>query len=420
LSQSPEIETVYFIPGMPGIINLDKVECVDLSPHDFDSLGEFCKTNDVAYVVTGDSELLAAGVVDYLRENDILVFGPTKQAAALETSKTYAKEFMKKYYIPTVDYRSFTDLQTALEHIDKRDEGPVVVKADGLVHGRGVTVAQNKQEAKDALVAMMQENTFGQEGLQVVVEDYIEGPEVSVHIISDGDSYKVLPLAQDHKPLYDGNKGPNTGGMGTYAPVDWVPQNLLEEIETRIIVPTLNGLKQEGIEFTGLLFPGLMLTKSGPMVLEYNTRFGAPETQSFMMLLDSDLDRIFSSVVNKELSGQDIVWKTGYAATIELVSGNYPNSLESETKPISVADSDFNGQYFFSGAALVDGMLVSTGGKVVSVSSYSPNSLSGALEQAYLGVRCVIFDGRQYRTDIGLLPNIIPNRDQINTQGQQV
>jgi len=410
LSQSPEIDTIFFIPGMPGIIKNEKVQCVNIPPIDFDAIAKFCKGYGVDYVVTGDSELLAAGVVDHLRNNNIAVFGPTKRASLLESSKTYAKEFMKKYNIPTVDYISFNDSQAALHYIDSREEGPVVVKADGLVHGRGVTVAQSKQEAKDALRVMMEEGSFGEQGLQVVVEDFIEGPEVSLHVITDGDTYKIFPLAQDHKPLYDGNKGPNTGGMGTYAPVNWVSQSLLEEIENNIIVPTLNGLKNEGINYTGLLFPGLMLTKSGPMVLEYNTRFGAPETQSFMMLLDSDLDQIFTLVINQKLCDSNIEWKQGYAATIEVVSGNYPDSLESEYEGITITDSDFIGQYFFTGAALIDNELVSTGGKVVSVSSYSPNGLQEALDQAYLGVSHVIFDGRQYRSDIGRLNNIIPER----------
>ncbi len=411
LSQSPEVQTIYFMPGMPGVIKDDKVQCVDLSPYDFEALVDFCRSNEVSYVVTGDSELLAAGVVDHLRNNDIRIFGPTKQAALLESSKTYAKEFMKKYGIPTVDYASFSEVQAALQYIDGRDEGPVVVKADGLVHGRGVTVAQNKEEAKNALNSMMQEGTFGEQGMQVIVEDFIEGPEVSLHVISDGDSYKVFPLAQDHKPLYDGNKGPNTGGMGTYAPVDWVNESLIEEIETRIIIPTLNGLKNEGIDFTGLLFPGLMLTKSGPMVLEYNARFGAPETQSFMMLLDSNLDELFESVLRQELSDFDITWKQGYASTVEVVAGNYPDSLESEHKPITIVDGGFEGQYFFSGAAIVDDILVSTGGKVVSVSSYSPNGLSEASKQAYAGVSCVLFEDRQFRSDIGSLANVIPERN---------
>jgi phosphoribosylamine--glycine ligase len=408
MAQSGEVDTIYFLPGMPGIKFDKKVQCVDLDPSNFRGVADFCLKNKVAYVITGDSELLANGVVDFMRQAGVPIFGPTKQATLLESSKTYAKDFMRRHDIPTVNYASFVEILDAIEYIKGRNEGAVVVKADGLVHGRGVTVANNKQEAMTALYALMQEGSFGERGMRVVIEDFIEGPEVSLHVLSDGESYKIFPLAQDHKPLHEGNKGPNTGGMGTYAPVSWVSKSLLKEIEERIIIPTFNGLKKEGVTFSGLLFPGLMLTKQGPMVLEYNTRFGAPETQSFMTLLESNLDNLFSAVIEKKLSDFEIIWKPGYAVTVEVVSKNYPESLESKPVPIKVKETGFSGQYFFSGVAVSDGALYTKGGKVVSVSAYSDTSLDLAIKEAYKGVSGIEFSGSHYRNDIGSLQNIIP------------
>jgi phosphoribosylamine--glycine ligase len=408
LAQSPSIETIYFIPG--NILQVDKAVSVSIDYHDWEQIDTFLKDKNIAYIIPDGGDMYADGVVDFFTARGYKVFGPTQTASKLEHSKIFSKGFMKKYGIPTVSYEAFGSYPDAKEFIEQNSTYPIVIKADGLVRGRGVTIAQTHDEALEVLEELFINQIFGDAGLQVVIEDFAVGPEVSLHVLCDGASYKILPLAQDHKPLYEGNKGPNTGGMGTYAPVDWVPSDLHTEIEETIIKPTLAGLQAEGIEFTGLLFPGLMLTKDGPIVLEYNTRFGAPETQSLMMLLDSDLDELFEASVHKRLDSIDLRWKNKYATTIEVVDDGYPQDLRGRDTEIIVNDElHFDGQIFLTGVVKVDQQLRTKGARIASVTGIG-DSLSSALDEAYKGVSLLSFEGKYYRKDIGKIPHDIPKR----------
>jgi len=402
LAQAKNVSRVIMIPG--SIVPIEGVENMAIPLDKLGDILDFCQKNDVSYVMTGDGEMLSKGVVNFFQSHDVPVFGPSKKAAQLESSKTFAKEFMNRHGIPTVSFSSFDSYEEAKEHIESRQEGPLVVKADGLVRGRGVSVCQTKEEGLVALSDMMSNDLHGEAGRNVVIEDFISGPEISLHILTDTKTYRLFPFAQDHKPLKEGNVGPNTGGMGTYAPVDWISKELEDEITQKIILPTLRGMKADGIDYTGLLFPGLMLTPRGPMVLEYNTRFGAPETQSFMMLFDGDLDELLYATITKKLSSVELQWKQGYAATVEVVSGQYPEELDSTKTKITLDKSVFDGQYFLSGALLEEDQLFAVGGKIVSVSAFG-KTLDEALEKAYVGVNGVNFEGMNFRKDIGRLEN---------------
>ena len=408
LSQSDNIEKIFFLPG--NMLSIPKVECVDITFKESEKMIKFLSDNNIDYILPDGGEMYSAGIVDDFESRGFKIFGPSKVASQLESSKAFAKNFMKKHGIPTVDFQAFSDYDEALSYVKNRKEGPVVIKADGLVRGRGVTIARTKKEAFETLEEILVTGIFGDAGNKVIVEDYIEGPEVSVHVITDGKNYKILPLIQDHKPRNDGNKGPNTGGMGTYTPLDWVTDDVLSDIENLIVKPTFEGLAKEGVVFKGLLFPGLMLTKDGPMVLEYNTRFGAPETQSLMMILDSDLDELFTAVLDGRLGEYEYTWKNGYGATVEVVCSNYPKELNGTDSFIDDEDVGFSGQYYFTDATKENGRLKTAGGKVVSVSSYG-STLEKALEDVYKGVSGIHFNGMHYRTDIGRLTNVIPKKD---------
>ena len=402
LSQSSHIDKIYFIPG--NILNVPKVERVAIDYHDWEAIDNFLKDKNIAYIIPDGGDMYADGVVDFFTKRGYRVFGPTMLASKIEHSKTFSKGFMKKYGIPTVDYASFDDYEQAKKYIESRKKFPVVIKADGLVRGRGVSIVRSMQKAIEFLDELFLEKIYGDAGPRVVIEDFAIGPEVSLHIITDGCSYKILPLAQDHKPLLEGNKGPNTGGMGTIAPVDWVSEKLLHEIEDRVVTPTLAGLAAEGIAFSGLLFPGLMLTKDGPVVLEYNARFGAPETQSLMMILESDMDDIFEAVLEKKLASFEIKWKKMHAATVEIVSKGYPKDLRGTNSEVTIKDIKFNGEIFLTGVELVDDKLFSRGARNASVCGYG-KSLDEALDEVYKGVASIEFNGKYYRSDIGRLDN---------------
>lgn len=407
LSQSNNVDKIYFIPG--NILDVPKVERVAIDYHDWEAIDTFLKDKNIAYIVPDGGDMYADGVVDFFTGRGYRVFGPNKLASKIEHSKTFSKTFMKKYGIPTVDFYSFDNYELAKKYIDSLDKYPVVMKADGLVRGRGVSIVRSKQKAIEFLEELFLEKIYGDAGLRVVIEDFAAGPEVSLHVISDGNSYKILPLAQDHKPLLEGNKGPNTGGMGTYAPVDWVPEDLMTEIEERIVKPTFSGLASEGIVFTGLLFPGLMLTKDGPVVLEYNARFGAPESQSLMMIIESDMDDLYEAVLEKKLDTFDLRWKNLHAATIEVVSKGYPKDLRGTNSEVTIHPADFDGEIFLTGVEKVDGKLISHGARNASVCGYG-ETLEDALKEAYKGVAAIDFNGKYFRSDIGRLDNQIPTR----------
>jgi len=412
LLQSDNVSRIFFIPG--SIINDSRVELVNIDLNDVEKLIGFCLDETVDYVVTAGGDMLQSGIVDEFEKNNIAIFGPNKEAAMLESSKAVGKDFMKRHGIPAPTYEVFNDYQKAEKYLKSLDDKlPIVIKSDGLVNGRGVTVCGNKKESLLALKNTMKGELLKSVSSSVVIEEFIEGPEVSVHVLCDGDNYKIFPLAQDHKPLLEGNKGPNTGGMGTYTPTTWVPEDIIVQIKDRIIVPTIQGLKKDGIRFKGCLFPGVMLTKNGPMLLEYNTRFGSPETQSFMLLMKSDLDELLSSVIDGTLDSYELLWNDGYAATVELASDKYPEGHDVGT----IININFTRlgdvQLFHTGTSMTsEGKLVTAGGKILGISATS-GTLKETLEKIYGAVDSINFKGKTYRRDIGSLNNTIPTEQPI-------
>ena len=350
------------------------------------------------------------GVVDKFQNAGLRVWGSSKAASELEWSKTYAKDFMNRHNIPTARHEVFTDFNKAKIYVEK-GKVPLVVKASGLALGKGVTVAQTKDEALEALKKIFIDKIFGDSGNEVVIEEYLEGREISIHALSDGKTWKIFPPSQDHKRIYDGNAGPNTGGMGVIAPLSFVYDKLLARIEKEIIAPAILGMAKEGRPFVGCLYPGVMLTKEGPKVFEFNTRFGDPETQTYMRLLETDLLDIVDACIDGTLDKIEIKWRKEFACTIVLASGGYPGSYEkgkvitvpTEGRGSTIAEAIGRGEgvvIFHAGTAVKDGKLVTNGGRVLGVSAVG-ETLNEALNTAYQAVSKISFEGMQYRKDIG-------------------
>lgn len=389
-SQSPLLEKLYRDPGtdIAAAIVLAQKEKVD-------------------FTFVGPDNPLAMGIVDEFQKAGLRIFGPTKAAARLESSKAYAKDFMARYNIPTAEFKVFTDEKSARAYITEKGL-PIVVKASGLALGKGVYVCRTSAEADTALQDMFVDKTLGDAAAEVVVEEFLEGPEISIHAISDGNTYALFPVAQDHKTIFDGGKGPNTGGMGTIAPVGWVSGDEMEVIEDTIVRPTFEGLRKDGHPFVGLLFPGIMMTSKGPKVLEFNARFGDPETESLMRLLKTDLVEIAEACIDKKLSKLKIEWEEGAACAIILASAGYPGAYEKGKEIAGIAEAEKSsakggqaGVVVFRCATLEkDGRLFTNGGRVLAVSAKGA-TLKEALDTAYQAVSKISFEGMQYRKDIG-------------------
>jgi phosphoribosylamine--glycine ligase len=342
-----------------------------------------------------------AGIVDYFREHapEIRCFGPSKAAARMEGSKTFSKDFMKRHAIPTARYENFSDYDAAKAHLDSIDY-QVVIKADGLAAGKGVIIPQTKDEAQTALKEIMLDKEFGAAGNSVVVEEYLEGDEISILSLSDGKTILSLPPAQDHKRIGDGDTGPNTGGMGTYAPTPVATSELLAEVQKTILQPTVDGMREEGFPFCGCLFTGLMLTKAGPRVLEYNVRFGDPESQSCLPLLESDLAELMLASCDGTLASKSISLSSLSACTVVVAAAGYPGSYAKGT-PMQVQKPKREGLYIFhAGTALGPGNQLQTSGGRVIAATATADTLKGAVEKAYEGVGLIRFEGMQYRKDI--------------------
>lgn len=371
----------------------------------------------IKLVVVGPDEHLAEGIVDQLAELGIPAFGPTKAAAQIEWSKAFAKQFMKEEGIPTAAYEVFTHIEKAKEYIVQipRDKFPIVIKASGLALGKGVIIPRNPEEAICALDDMMGDKKFGNAGNEVVIEEFMQGREISAHAFCDGETAVMLPAAQDHKRIFENDMGPNTGGMGTIAPVPWVTSAMMEEIREKIVMPTLAALKRRGMPFKGILFPGIMFTDSGPKVIEFNARFGDPETQSFMRIMESDLLDILLACIDGTLSQQKIRMYAQSACCIVCASGGYPGSYENGKK-ISGLDSFEPSELaseagkrannsdiviFHAGTSRIEsGDIVTNGGRVLGMTAYG-DTLQDALDKAYSAIEKISFDGMQYRNDIG-------------------
>lgn len=394
LSESPQTEQIYAIPGNPG---MGASAAIALDDHA--AILRFVKEHEIGLVVVGPEVPLMNGLVDELEAAGIRAFGPRANAAEIEGSKSFAKDLMKKYGIPTARYEVFTAAEPARAYI--RQEGaPIVVKADGLAAGKGVIVAMTEQEALDAVDAIMEDHSFGDAGARVVIEEFMEGEEASLLAFTDGRTIRPMISAQDHKRAYDGDRGPNTGGMGTYAPAPVMTPEMTERAVEEILKPTIAAMAMEGRTYRGCLYLGLMVTADGPKVVEFNARFGDPETQVVLPLLDSDLVAIMCACADGTLADVPIRWKDGAAVCVVLASGGYPGHYEKGQEIHGLADAEAMGALVFhAGTAMKDGRLVTNGGRVLGVVGRGAD-ISSAVDAAYAAAAKISFKDAYYRKDI--------------------
>ena len=394
LSESPQTEQIYAIPGNPG---MGASAAIALDDHA--AILRFVKEHEIGLVVVGPEVPLMNGLVDELEAAGIRAFGPRANAAEIEGSKSFAKDLMKKYGIPTARYEVFTAAEPARAYI--RQEGaPIVVKADGLAAGKGVIVAMTEQEALDAVDAIMEDHSFGDAGARVVIEEFMEGEEASLLAFTDGRTIRPMISAQDHKRAYDGDRGPNTGGMGTYAPAPVMTPEMTERAVEEILKPTIAAMAMEGRVYRGCLYLGLMVTADGPKVVEFNARFGDPETQVVLPLLDSDLVAIMCACADGTLADVPIRWKDGAAVCVVLASGGYPGHYEKGQEIHGLADAEAMGALVFhAGTAMKDGKLVTNGGRVLGVVGRGAD-ISSAVDAAYAAATKISFKDAYYRKDI--------------------
>ena len=395
LKENPSVETVYCLPGNGGIAR-DAI-CVGIGATEIDKIVSFACENKIDFAVVAPDDPLVLGCVDALEERGIPCFGPRADAAIIEGSKVFAKDLMKKYGIPTAAYETFTDLDAALAYL-KTAPIPIVVKADGLALGKGVTVAFTREEAEEAVIEAMRDGKFGESGRRLVIEEYLTGPEVSVLAFTDGECVKPMVSSMDHKRACDGDEGPNTGGMGTIAPNPYYTDEIARECMETIFLPTVEAMKREGRTFRGCLYFGLMLTPKGPKVIEYNCRFGDPETQVVLPLLKSDLLTVMQATAAGKLKDTPVEWKDGSACCVVVASGGYPVSYK-KGYPITLPD-EIAPDVYVAGAAEKDGQLVTSGGRVLGVTA-TGKTLEEAIREAYRKTALVGFENAFYRKDIG-------------------
>jgi phosphoribosylamine--glycine ligase len=398
LAQSPRVQLVYVAPGNGGTASDERLRNVPIT--DLDALADFAEKEQIALTVVGPEAPLAAGIVNLFRQRGLKVFGPTKEAAQLESSKDFAKAFMKRHGIPTAEYETFSDAALAHAYVD-RQGAPIVIKADGLAAGKGVVVAQTLDEAHAAIDMMLADNKLGDAGARVVVEEFLAGEEASFIVMVDGKH--VLPLAssQDHKRLLDGDQGPNTGGMGAYSPAPIVTPQLHARVMREIILPTVRGMEKEGIRYTGFLYAGLMIDSEGnPKTLEFNCRMGDPETQPIMARLKGDFSKVLESAIAGTLDSVELTWDRRTALGVVLAAHNYPEAPRKGDRINGIPPETDNAVTFHAGTTLVDGKLETAGGRVLCVVGLS-DSVRGAQSAAYEAINQISFDGMQYRRDIG-------------------
>ena len=394
LMESPQTDKVYAIPGNPGM-----GEMTDISVSDNAAILRFAKEKEIGLVVVGPEVPLMNGLVDELESAGIRAFGPRANAAEIEGSKSFAKDLMKKYGIPTARYEVFTEAESARAYI-RREGAPIVVKADGLAAGKGVIVAMSEQEALDAVNAIMEDNSFGDAGARVVIEEFMEGEEASLLAFTDGKTIRPMISAQDHKRAFDGDQGPNTGGMGTYAPAPVMTPEMIERATEEILKPTIAAMAKEGRPYAGCLYLGLMVTDEGPKVVEFNARFGDPETQVVLPLLDGDLVQIMCACADGTLADVPIHWKDGAAVCVVLAAGGYPAAYEKGNEIHGIADAEKTGALVFhAGTAAKEGKLVTNGGRVLGVVGMGED-IASAVRSAYAAVEKISFKDAYYRKDI--------------------
>ena len=398
-SKSPKVDKIYCAPGNAGISEL--AECVPISAMEFDRLADFAAEKEIDLTVIGMDDPLVGGIVDLFEARGLRVFGPRKNAAILEGSKAFSKDLMKKYNIPTAAYETFTSADDAKKYLET-SEYPIVLKADGLALGKGVILAENEKEAVEAIHSMIDDKQFGESSSTIVVEEYLTGPEVSVLSFTDGKTVVPMISSMDHKRALDGDKGLNTGGMGTVAPNPYYTDDIAKECMEKIFLPTINAMNAEGRTFEGCLYFGLMLTPNGPKVIEYNCRFGDPETQVVLPMLDGDLCEIFEAIYEHRLADVKIGWKSGYCTCVVMASGGYPVKYK---KGIEMFGMDDKGQVdgafiYHAGTKYENGKFYTNGGRVLGVTC-NAYTLQGALDKSYEAVSKIKFEGEHFRKDIG-------------------
>ena len=398
LNKSPLVSELHAIPGNPGISEI--ATCHKGNVEDLEGILNFVKENNIDFTVVGPEVPLCLGLVDLLEDNGFKAFGPRKEAATLEGSKVFSKEFMVKHNIPTAKYLEVKTYIDAVNALDKF-EYPVVVKADGLAAGKGVVIAYNEEEAKEALKSMMIDGSLKEAGDKVILEEFLEGFECSLLCFTDGETIIPMVSSKDHKQIYDENKGPNTGGMGTVSPNPFLPENMDEIFKEEILTPFVNGLKKDNLDYRGVIFIGLMIKDNKPKVLEFNVRFGDPETQSILLRLDSDLFEIMQKVSEKKLNEVEVKWKEDHVACLVLASGGYPGSYEKGKVITGLKDVNEDIIVFHAGTSFKDGEVVTSGGRVLNVCALG-SSLEETRRKVYDAQEKINFEGKYYRKDIGL------------------
>jgi len=397
IAKNNRVEKIYVAPGNGGTAKEPKCENINIT--DIDELLEFALNNSIELTVVGPEAPLTKGIVDKFKENGLKIFGPSKEASRLEGSKSFSKDFMKKYGVKTAEYEVFYDSHKALDYLEGCSY-PIVVKADGLAAGKGVAICENKEEAINAVKSFMIDDIFKGAGEKIVIEEFLEGVEASILSITDGQTIIPFISAKDHKQIFDGGKGPNTGGMGVLAPNPYVTDEVLRDFEENIMNKTLVGIREEGFDFKGIIFFGLMITKKGSYLLEYNVRMGDPETQSVLYLMESDLLEIIEAALRDELYKTEVKWKSGACVNVVLASKGYPGSF-TKGYEISIED-EIKDKVFLAGATLEDNILRTNGGRVLSVVGVG-NTVDEARKDAYNSINKVKFIDKYFRNDIGLI-----------------
>lgn len=400
LAESSKVDKIYCAPGNGGISKY--AECFDVNAKDIDGIVELAKKLSVDYVFVAPDDPLVLGMVDALNANGFKTFGPDKAAAIIEGSKVFSKDLMKKYGIPTAEYNVFNAPEDAIKFIKSSNKYPTVIKADGLALGKGVVIAQNEKEALDAVNSIMTDKIFGESGSNIVIEEYLEGPEVSVLSFTDGKTVVPMISSMDHKRAFDNDEGPNTGGMGTIAPNPYYTKEVAKECMDKIFIPTINAMNSENRTFKGCLYFGLMITKDGPKVIEYNCRFGDPETQVVLPLLKTDLVDIMEAINDGKLSELNIEFYDKSAACVVIASGGYPKKYSTGYEISGLNENgQIDGSYVYhAGTKLSDSKIVTSGGRVLGVTTLS-DTLSDALKGSYSAVKKINFTDMHYRKDIG-------------------
>lgn len=399
LAQAKNVSEIFCAPGNAGTSQIAKN--INISSDDIEGLLSFAKENKIDLTVVGPEAPLVLGIVDIFKKSGLKVFGPSKEAAQLEGSKIFSKKIMQKYNIPTASFGSFDNIEEAKDFINKTP-APLVVKADGLAAGKGVIICKTKEEAISAVELMISKKEFGDAGSKVLIEEFLTGEEASILCFTDGETIIPMASSQDHKRIFDNDEGPNTGGMGAYSPAPVVTEALLAQIDKEILKPTINGMKSEGIPYSGVLYVGVMVTKDGPKVLEYNARFGDPETQCILPRLKNDLADVMLKIIDNKLSSVKLEWDERPAVCIVLAAGGYPGSYKkgTEIEGLDMARNLDNLIVFHAGTKEIEGKITTSGGRVLNVVGIGKD-IKSAIAQGYKGVSCIKFDGMQYRTDIG-------------------